>query len=73
MTELNYKTVSSRDEFNWDVLKDNEKFVLWREFRGKQLTPEQFKKFQDEVNKHRSFCAADFVPQPFIKDLTRKR
>jgi len=74
VTKLNYKTVSSRDEFNWDVLEDNEAFVLWREFRGKQLTPEQFKKFQEDFNNvHRPWCAADCVQIPFLKDLTRKR
>ena len=73
MIKSNYNAVSSRDEFNWDVLKDIKKFVIWRDFSGKILTPKQFKKFQDAVNQHRSICAADFVPQPFIKDLTRKR
>lgn len=71
--KIDYKTVSSCDEFNWNILKENEKFVLWREFSGKKLTPEQFKKFQDEVNEHRPFCAADFVPQPWTKDLTQCR
>jgi hypothetical protein len=74
MTKSSYNAVSSRDEFNWDVLEDNEAFVLWREFRGKQLTPEQFKKFQEDFNNvHRPWCAADCVQMPFLKDLTRKR
>jgi len=73
MTKLNYETVSSRGVFNRDILKENEKFVIWRDFSGKKLTPKQFKKFQDAVNQHRSFCASDFVPRPWISDLTRHR
>lgn len=65
--------MSNRDDFNWDILKENEDFVLWRDLRGKILIPEQFKKFQDEVNKHRPFCTSDFVPQPWVKDLTDMR
>lgn len=73
MTKLNYKAVSSRDDFNWDILKENEKFVIWRDFSGKKLTPKQFKKFQDALNQHRPYCASDFVPQYWIRDLTRHR
>ena len=63
-------TTSRKEEFNWGVLDDS--FVLWRDFRGKKLKPEEFRKFQEEVNQHRAYCASDFTKQHFISDLTKR-
>jgi len=60
-----------------EMLRENpvlqKSIVVRRDFRGKILTPEEFKEFQKVMNQHRPYCASDFVPQYWIRDLTNGR
>jgi hypothetical protein len=56
-----------------EMLRENpvlqKSIVVRRDFRGKKLTPEEFKEFQKVMNQHRPYCASDFVKHHFIENI----
>jgi len=65
--------LKKEDGFPDEMLRENPVFknniVVRRDFRGKILTPEEFKEFQKIMNQHRPWCSADTLTHHFIENI----